>query len=327
MANLEATTALSPKESGEFIVKNAKFVQVLEDGAAKCGEEAADWIFLVDTLNFSFWSGVSTDVEKPEGSSEPPKWEVSYKGENHTGYFGLCAGVNRAIDEGLDITNPKVYGSLSADDILRIFRSETSTPIPLVEDRVKNLHEAGRVLIEKYQGSFVNCIKACSNSAQALLKLVVNDFPSYRDEADFEGKRVSIYKRVQILIGDIWACFDGKDLGHFEDIETLTMFADYRVPQVLLHYGALKYSPQLMELLEKDNTLPNGDPREVEIRGASIHAVELVKENVRKRLVSADMPISRINSILIDHFLWDYRREHAKAMEKYPYHKTRCIYY
>lgn len=56
---------------------------------------AADWIFLVDTLNFSFWSGVSTD--KSSDSVEPPKWEVSYKGEKHTGYFALCAGIRKAL--------------------------------------------------------------------------------------------------------------------------------------------------------------------------------------------------------------------------------------
>lgn len=76
-----------------------------------------------------------------------------------------------------------------------------------------------------------------------------------------------------------------------------------------------------------DNLLPNGDAKEVEIRGGSIHAVELVKAEVRRLLTDANLPVSSINSVLIDHYLWDYRREHALAMEKYPYHKTRCIYY
>lgn len=39
---------------------------------------------------------------------------------------------------------------------------------------------------------------------------------------------VALYKRAQILIGDIWACFHGEGLGHFTDIDTITMFADYR---------------------------------------------------------------------------------------------------
>jgi hypothetical protein len=43
---------------------------------------------------------------------------------------------------------------------------------------------------------------------------------------------VYIYKRVQILVADLWACFEGKSYGQFDDIDKVTMFADYRVPQV-----------------------------------------------------------------------------------------------
>jgi hypothetical protein len=39
---------------------------------------------------------------------------------------------------------------------------------------------------------------------------------------------VSFWKRAQILVADIWACFEGKGLGTFHDIDSLTMFADYR---------------------------------------------------------------------------------------------------
>lgn len=39
---------------------------------------------------------------------------------------------------------------------------------------------------------------------------------------------VSLYKRAQILVADIWACFEGQGHGRFADIDTLTMFADYR---------------------------------------------------------------------------------------------------
>lgn len=37
----------------------------------------------------------------------------------------------------------------------------------------------------------------------------------------------------------------GTGLGHFRDIDQLTMFADYRVPAVLREMGILQYSPQL----------------------------------------------------------------------------------
>ena len=42
---------------------------------------------------------------------------------------------------------------------------------------------------------------------------------------------VAIYKRVQILIADVWACCEGQGYGEFSDIDTITMFADYRYHQ------------------------------------------------------------------------------------------------
>lgn len=84
-----------------------------------------------------------------------------------------------------------------------------------------------------------------------MLKLIIQEFICFRDEAVYHGQNVSFYKRAQILIGDIWACFSGMTLGFFGDIDTITMFADYRVPQVLVHFGAMKYSDALHERLTK----------------------------------------------------------------------------
>ena len=80
----------------------------------------------------------------------------------------------------------------------------------------------------------------------------------FRDETEFEGQKVAIYKRVQILIADIWACFEGQGYGEFHDIDTITMFADYRVPQALLYFGALEYSDELVEYLRKPHLFKSG---------------------------------------------------------------------
>lgn len=50
-------------------------------------------------------------------------------------------------------------------------------------------------------------------------------------------------------------------------------------------------------------------------------------------MIRADEELSRcevpppMNSIIIDHFLWDFRREHDAEMKNVPFHRTRCIYY
>ncbi len=42
---------------------------------------------------------------------------------------------------------------------------------------------------QKYEGSFLNMIKKADKSAQKLLELLVEEFTSFRDVAEFEGKK------------------------------------------------------------------------------------------------------------------------------------------
>ncbi|CAH1998745.1 unnamed protein product [Acanthoscelides obtectus] len=328
---------LSPKEGAKIIASKAKHVKIKEEGINKLGDViveeitsgqlspdnfsqvevhpspdepwALDWLFVVDTLNFCFWHN-----ENDEG------WVV----EGYTGYFALCAAINRAIKEKVDITNPTFYSAITEKQLTNILRSDSKVKCPLIPDRVKCLHEVGNALLEKFDGSFKNVVKQCNNSAEKLLQLIVNNFSCFRDEAEYQGEKIGIYKRAQILIGDIWACFKNKDIGYFEDIDKITAFADYRVPQTLLWFEVFQYSKDLNEKLKSNVILKNGDEEEVEIRACTVHAVELIKEYVNKKLDD-----KKANSILIDHFLWDFRRRYSKeVLEKgLPFHKTLSIYY
>lgn len=277
---------------------------------------AVDWIFFLSVLNFSFWTAKNSN-----------KWKVN----GQTGYFALCAAVKRAMDENKPIIDPKYYSKITQNELEVIFLGDDNhTNIPLIKERVNNLHQAGQVLLKKYQGTFVECIKACSGSAEKLLKLIVNEFDSFRDEADYQGYRVSFYKRAQILIGDIWSCCKGQGYGEFYDIDYITIFSDYRIPQVLVSFDAMRYSNPLLSKLQSDIELESGSPEEVEIRGCSIEVCERINKEVKRLITSypnLNLKESDVNTILIDHFLWDYRRDHAEELESIPFHKTRCIYY
>jgi hypothetical protein len=56
---------------------------------------------------------------------------------------------------------------------------------------------------------------------------------NFQDHSIYEGHQIHFYKRGQILIKDIHGRFNGTGVGEFKDIDELTMFPDYRVPQVL----------------------------------------------------------------------------------------------
>lgn len=87
-----------------------------------------------------------------------------------------------------------------------------------------------------------------------------------------------------------------------------------------------------------DEPLENGSREEMEIRGCSIELVERICNEVRRVLgdlksllqtPEAQNTAKHVNAILVDQFLWDYRRKHAKDIDErnLPFHKTRCIYY
>jgi hypothetical protein len=269
----------------------------------EAGDTAAQWIFLIDLLNFSFWS----DYKEEE------QFGVIYRGTKHTGYWALCALIRRALDAGTPILSPELWVAATTEQLEHVFRSDTVEPIPMLKERIANLRQAGSVLLADFDGSFVNCIKKAENSAAALVTLVIDKFPSFCDEAVFKGEKVAFYKRAQILIADLWSCFDGKGLGFFTDIEQITMFADYRVPQGLAYFGILVYSPELQQILASGQ--PLSPANEAEIRGCSIWAVEYLRQK------------TALNAIQIDFFLWDYCKDHDSEMQHIPIHRTRTIYY
>ena len=175
-------------------------------------------------------------------------------------------------------------------------------------------------------------LKSCNRSAKALLDLVVGQFSCFRDEATFGDKKVGFYKRAQILIADIWACFEGQGFGKFIDINLLTMFADYLVPCGLQFLNVIEFSNQLQNILKQGKLLPYGSTLEVEIRGCSISAVESICKELRQmhkeRICENDGDDKVvINAILVDFFLWDYTKAHEDEIENFPMHKTRSIFY
>uniref|UniRef100_A0A094ZV39 Queuosine 5'-phosphate N-glycosylase/hydrolase n=1 Tax=Schistosoma haematobium TaxID=6185 RepID=A0A094ZV39_SCHHA len=67
--------------------------------------------------------------------------------------------------------------------------------------------------------------------------------------------------------------------------------------------------------------IANGSELEVEIRAATILAVHNIVKSLNSKNISC-------NSIVVDNFLWNYRRSHADEIDaKIPMHRTRCIYY
>ncbi|KAK5133714.1 hypothetical protein LTR08_007468 [Meristemomyces frigidus] len=173
--------------------------------------------------------------------------------------------------------------------------------------------------------SIARLIEQADRSAGKLVNLLAKHFPAFCDETRFDGKRVRLLKRAQILVADLWAAFGGTGNGEFNDINHLTMFADYRVPQMLRSIGVISYSPPLDYRISTLQPIFSGQSFEVQLRGCSIWAVELI----RREILRAHPDAQQVNAVLIDFFLYDLAKEKEKVQGGLatPHHRTRSIWY
>ena len=265
----------------------------------------ANYILVLDCLNFCFW---------PDPGQT--RWQIEYNGQTMGGYQALAASLKRAAEEGVPITDAAWLAQADEQALAHIFRGQGA--IPLMDRRVFNVNEVGRVLQDKYHGQFAEAIEACQHSAVVLVELLARDFSSFNDIADWNGHTVRIFKRTQITAVDIFGSFHGQGLGEFSDLDALTAYADYKIPQVLRALGIMEYAPKLASKVDAQELIPAGSREEVEIRAAMIWSIEYICQELAKNKAPR-APYE------LDWFLWNLGQQ-PLAHEK-PYHRTRTYFY
>ena len=92
------------------------------------------------TDGISFWSE----------RFETERFQVEYRGQRWMGYNSLLACLRRALDDGIPLTTPAYWNRPECtDDMMRhVFRSATDEEMPLLDERVQILREAGKIMHE-----------------------------------------------------------------------------------------------------------------------------------------------------------------------------------
>ncbi|PWT78971.1 MAG: hypothetical protein C5B60_00365 [Chloroflexi bacterium] len=267
-----------------------------------------NFMLALDALNFCFFGEVGQ-----------PRWRVEWMDQVWDGYNALAAALSRAVASGFPIWDAAYLAAMSEVDLRQILCPIAGSPeIPLFPARLSNVREAGRVLLERYRGRFATAVDQTGRSAVALVLLLVREFPSFRDIARRGSLVVPFFKRAQICVADLHTAFAGDDYGAFSDLDALTAFADYKLPQLLRRYGILRYSTELAAKVDQMLPIESGAEEEIEIRSATIWAVEWLRRGLRTR--GMIYPASAI-----DYRLW--ADSQAVTPETRPYHRTRTIYY
>ncbi len=277
---------------------------------ARDDAEMANLVLVLDALNFCFWNIPDTGR---------PRWRVTYGGQTHDGYWALAVALRRAVEAGTPLSDAEYLATMTEDDIATILAGDPGCDdIPLLHARLEHLREVGKTLLSRWDGQFLEAITESNRSAAKLVREVLAGLPSFRDIAPWNGHDIRFYKRAQILVADLYGAFNGVGPGQFDDMQTLTAFADYKVPQVLRQHGILTYSPELAASIAAHKLVPPDSDEELEIRAATIWAVELLRQSLAQR--GREMP-----AYAIDWSLWQSGQSLPTTSE--PYHRTLTVFY
>jgi Protein of unknown function (DUF2419). len=160
------------------------------------------YLLVLDSINFCFWPAPGN-----------PKWEVEYQSEKLSGYFALAASLKKALESGTPFTNAKYLAKLSLKEFKKILGGKGD--LQLLESRVQSLNQLGRMLMREYHGKAYALVEASAHSALQLSHLVADTLPSFRDTAEYQGEKVSFYKRAQLFAADLYGAFQGTGWGFF----------------------------------------------------------------------------------------------------------------
>ncbi|MFQ5741069.1 MAG: queuosine salvage family protein [Acidobacteriota bacterium] len=266
------------------------------------GDDTAAFFVILDSINYG--SGYFLHLRKRPGMS---------------GYFTLAAWLTDFF-QLRGAPSARELSRITGADCTRIFHQDPddSTVSELMELFAQSLRDLGDHLTRRFSGSFAALIRAADSSAEELVKRLI-EMPHFQDVAPYHSREVSFYKRAQLMAADLALAFNGRGLGYFTDLSSLTLFADNLVPHVLRVDGLLEYTVELAARIDSAQLIPSGSAPEVEIRACALQVVELLVQECRKSG-------KKITPMEADYLLWN-RGQQPYYKKTRPRHRTRCVFY
>jgi Queuosine salvage protein len=250
-------------------------------------ERAAFWLTL-DAINFG--SGWFPTLRKPEGRS---------------GYHTIAGGVREH--------GPWPAAELTQLDARAVARVLGQDPEhELMDLFARSLRDLGRHVLTDYQGQFAAVGDAAGGSAVDLAQRL-GGWDCFADCSTYDELQVPFLKRAQIAAADLHRA----GAAEFTDVDRLTMFADNLVPHVLRLDGILRFDPDVVARIEREELVEHGSPEEVEIRACALHAVELIVAACPADNTSAPADVDQV--------LW--LRGQQPRYKAVPRHRSRCTAY
>lgn len=304
-------------ESCKYVSKNSTHVKINEDKLDKFADQInnfniSNWLssspfgllelpiqkiinFLLvyESIDFSFWGN--------------PKWSIKIDGRDEDGSIALLYTLLNFVKEN----NTTDFSNITKEEFMEMLKGNVE--IPLLEERYNIIRNVSEVVNEKMNGNFYEYIKHITND-EDLFNIIINNFSSFKDEREYDGKTIYFYKLAQLLTSDILHVRE--QLENIEvDYSHLIGCADYKIPQVLRSLGILEYSEELESIVDNKTEIFENSKYEVEIRANMLVVLDMIKNKLNNKFYSID---------LNDYIFIEAKN---KTLKLKPYHLTRNTNY
>ena len=272
-------------------------------------ETQAAWILAYNAVNFSYYPAPGAR-----------RWAALVDGEivgSDDEALGVMGGLGAAMRRGVPLHDAAMLAQLDTSGLAGLLPTAPGhDPLPLPDERLAGLRELGRAYGR--HGGPLGLLALGGGDAIDTVSALVDALPGWEDVRTLGGLRLPFRKRAQLCVAMLHARERAAGRRGFTSMDRLTVFADYRLPQILRGEGVIQVAPDLAERIEAGTPLALGGPDEVAIRAATVAASESLAAALRPRFPTVD-------ALLIDNLLW--RRAVERDAELPAFHRTRCTDY
>ena len=120
-------------------------------------EFAARYVFVLDTLNFCFWS-------------KGERWTIFWRGKKYNGYFALAICLKDFFEKYPEKANFKYFSAISFSEFKNLFQGGKN--LQFLKKRWQMLRAVSRVLEQKYTGSALRFVSSAKYDALSLLQKI-----------------------------------------------------------------------------------------------------------------------------------------------------------
>lgn len=248
-----------------------------------------DFSMLVNSINFAY---TDFDTKIP--------WSIVVDGHEYVDADGLRVRLEEAVASGVPVTTGQYLASLTEQQFAEI--AHGPRVLPMIPERVAALNEVGKVLVERYDGSFSHLIESCSDLAfddgNGVLERLIAEFDRFDDRDQLRGQELHFHKLAQLAV---WM-LHRLGLKRIGDLDRLATFAEYIQPTALRWMRVLHYSPELAAAVDAREVIPRSSEWEVEIRVQTVYAIARLTDALNDRRMPRGH--ERLTNPQVDYRFW-----------------------